>query len=160
MRVSFKIELSHRMLSCDDLLVIQHRLENPLPPKRLSTFYLRDEVSIHNTPDDAWVIVNGRVLDLTPFLAKPDIFPSAVGLWINIQRRVFLVSIMCFRLPRNYWRMLAKIWVNISPKITDHELESPSMVQSFLHWLPQLFVQDLKIPIATHGHWKVRNPKT
>lgn len=69
------------MLSCDELQLLQHRLEKQLKPKRLLTVYLRNEVSLHNTPDDVWVVVNGRVLDLNPFLAKPDVFSSAVGIW-------------------------------------------------------------------------------
>lgn len=74
------------MLSCEELFELQNRLENPLPPKHVSTFYLRDEVSLHNSPDNVWVIVNGRVLDLNPFLAKPDVFTTAVGLFEEMLR--------------------------------------------------------------------------
>lgn len=86
------------MLSCEELLDLQHRLENPLPPNHLTKFYLRNEVSLHNTPDDIWVIINGRVLDLNPFLAKPDVFKSAVCFILtNVKGLKGFVVIICFR---------------------------------------------------------------
>jgi hypothetical protein len=31
-------------------------------------YYLRDEVVIHNRSDDIWIIIHGKVLDLTKLL--------------------------------------------------------------------------------------------
>lgn len=65
-------------ITCDELKAQHDRMLNkPLPPSRV---FLRDEVSLHNHPTDAWVIVNGRVLDLSPFLAQPDILMNPVSL--------------------------------------------------------------------------------
>jgi cytochrome b involved in lipid metabolism len=35
-------------------------------------YYSRKEVSVHNTIDDCWVIANGYVYDITPFLLNND----------------------------------------------------------------------------------------
>jgi cytochrome b involved in lipid metabolism len=37
------------------------RMDNELP------FYTKKEVATHNTPEDLWVLVNGKVYDLTQF---------------------------------------------------------------------------------------------
>lgn len=35
-----------------------------------NSYFTRDEVVIHNSQDDIWVVVNGLVLDLTNFFGK------------------------------------------------------------------------------------------
>lgn len=35
------------------------------------TFFLKDEVLLHNKKDDAWVIVNGKVIDITSLFCEP-----------------------------------------------------------------------------------------
>lgn len=44
----------------------------PIEIKKLK-FYLRNEVVIHNQPDDIWIIINGRVLDITKFIKTSDL---------------------------------------------------------------------------------------
>lgn len=60
--------------TCEELEAQQQYLANrrrPPPPK--VHYLIRDEVCIHYQPNDAWVIVNDRVINLTPFLERPDV---------------------------------------------------------------------------------------
>ena len=69
----------------------------------------RAEVAIHNSVDDAWVIVNGSVYDVTPFLESHpgglDVTEEHLGLDIsNIMRsdEVHRHSITAFELLEQY----------------------------------------------------------
>lgn len=42
----------------------------------MATLYSREEVSKHDSASDAWVIVDGRVYNITPFL---DSHPGGLG---------------------------------------------------------------------------------
>ena len=44
--------------------------DSQLPQMTKRTFFTRDEVVIHNSRDDIWVIINGTVIDLTNFFQK------------------------------------------------------------------------------------------
>lgn len=50
-----------------DCKAIQKR-ESVRVPEQIVKYYLRDEVVVHNTLNDFWVILHGNVLDLTIFL--------------------------------------------------------------------------------------------
>lgn len=69
----------HHHQTCDELKAQHERMvcKHPAPYR----VYLPDEVSVHDSADDAWVILNGRVLDITAFLAQPDVLmnPVSVG---------------------------------------------------------------------------------
>lgn len=65
---------------CEDIDHLLHRLvDGPGCAAPCTLYLLRDEVCLHNRRDDAWLIVNGRVIDLSAFLCRPDVLMNPVS---------------------------------------------------------------------------------
>ena len=78
------------MFSCEETTEFFKNYSDEPEPKKVN-YYLRREVVVHNKKDDIWVIVNGRVLNLTEFFIKDPL--SDVILLIMTKR---ICIKMCF----------------------------------------------------------------
>lgn len=77
------------MLSCEETqawLDHYHNIANGILPQPPVKRLIRDEVVVHNRHDDIWVIVNGKVIDLTSFFVRIQGLISPVSLKISMVR--------------------------------------------------------------------------